>query len=241
MNIVQKPSGNFNGRKGHAVDMLVIHTTCTKTTRRALDILTDPKSEVSAHYLIDYDGTIYQLVDEKKRAWHAGESFWDGQTDLNARSIGIEIQNTGKEKFPKAQIKALEELCTAIMARHKIPQERIVGHSDIAPHRKKDPGEIFSWEKFARKGFGLWPKERLRDGFNKRALVKDPAKLAGLFRKAGYAVEAKNGRPALEETITAFQRRFEPEAFKKKDGPGKITSRTIRRLKGFIRARGLKP
>lgn len=236
MNIINHPSENFDDRApGTRIDMLVIHTTCTETAQRALDILCDPARKVSAHYLIDRDGTIYNLVNEGKRAWHAGESFWRQETDLNSRSIGIEIQNSGAEDFPPAQMQALEKLCHSIIARRHIPPDRILAHSDIAPHRKQDPGENFNWKKLARHGIGLWPRPRLKDCFNNKAFKSSPKKLIALFKKAGYSVREKDGRPSLEETIIAFQRHYEPEVFKNPTTVGKATGRTLRRLKGLIR------
>lgn len=238
MKIISHPSANADERPaGTTIDLLVIHTTCVPTVEEALTILCDPgrNGRVSAHYVIGRDGTVYQLVDEKKRAWHAGESSWEGQTDLNSRSIGVEIQNAGNEDFPPAQMRAVRELCRAIVARHNIPAGRIVGHSDIAPHRKQDPGAKFDWKNLARHGLGLWPKTRLRDAFNLQAR-RDKKKLAGLFRRAGYGVNIKSGRPTLAETVTAFQRHFEPEAFAK-DKAGKVRRRTLGRLKALIRAR----
>jgi len=162
------PSPNFNARK-HSLDMLVLHYTGMQTGQAALDRLCDPAAEVSAHYMIRENGEIVQLVDEDKRAWHAGISSWQGDTDLNSRSIGIEIVNRGHdwpqpdgrpEPYPDPQISALIQLIQDILKRWPIPPTRIVGHSDIAPARKIDPGEHFPWARLAEAGIGLWPQNR---------------------------------------------------------------------------------
>lgn len=143
--IIENPSPNYDERR-LPVSMIVIHYTETKTCDQALRILCDvsaPK-RVSAHWLIDRDGTVYRLVDESKRAWHAGKSFWHGIEDCNSASIGIELVNDGAEEYPQPQLDALAELCAGIKSRHDIRD--IVGHSDIAPDRKRDPGPLFPWK-----------------------------------------------------------------------------------------------
>jgi len=164
MEIIDSPSPNFNDRRlaeGAGPDMLILHYTDTKTAFEALSLLQSEEKQVSAHYLVDEDGTIYQLVAEDKRAWHAGVSYWDGETDINSRSIGIEIQNPGHgngyRKFPEKQMQAVAALCKEILFRHDIPPHRVLGHSDIAPDRKRDPGELFDWKFLAKHGIGLWP------------------------------------------------------------------------------------
>jgi N-acetylmuramoyl-L-alanine amidase len=165
MKIKALPSPNFNDRK-HPVDMLVLHYTGMETGQGALDRMREEEAGVSAHYMLWEDGRVVQLVGEDKRAWHAGVSRWQGDEDLNSRSIGIEIVNGGHDwplaggglpPYPDAQMEALIELCTGILARWDIPSSRIVGHSDIAPMRKADPGEHFPWDRLARAGIGLWP------------------------------------------------------------------------------------
>ena len=147
------PSPNHDDRGGAAIDMLVLHYTGMKTAEAALERLCDPAAKVSAHYTIDEDGTVYAHVPEARRAWHAGVSFWAGATDINSRSIGIELVNPGHEfgyrDFPDAQIAALITLCHGILLRHPIPSARVLGHSDVAPARKEDPGELFPWERLA--------------------------------------------------------------------------------------------
>lgn len=156
----QVSSPNFDARKS-AIDMLVFHYTGRPDLKESLDWLTDPATKVSAHYLIGEAGEVFQMVEEKNRAWHAGVSYWAGKKDINSCSIGIEIQNPGHEfgyqDFPDKQIETLGSLSKEIIARHSIPRTRVLGHSDIAPDRKQDPGEKFPWEKLAGEGIGRWP------------------------------------------------------------------------------------
>jgi N-acetylmuramoyl-L-alanine amidase len=167
MQIIPHPSPNQNARPG-GVDMLILHYTGMKTAAEALARLCDPAAEVSAHYMIDEDGTIYALVPEHRRAWHAGISYWRGRENLNDVSIGIEIVNPGHQwgyrPFPERQIDALAELCRAILSRHPIPPENVVGHSDVAPDRKQDPGELFPWRHLAAQGIGVWPASEAVSG-----------------------------------------------------------------------------
>nr|WP_070958428.1 N-acetylmuramoyl-L-alanine amidase [Hyphomonas sp. Mor2] len=165
MKIEALPSPNFNDRK-HPIDMLVLHYTGMETGQDALDRMRDKAASVSAHYMLWEDGRVVQLVGEDKRAWHAGISKWQGDEDLNSRSIGIEIVNGGHDwpltdgglpPYPDAQVEALIELCGGILGRWEIPAQRIVGHSDIAPARKDDPGEHFPWDRLAHGGIGIWP------------------------------------------------------------------------------------
>lgn len=138
--------------------MLVMHYTGMQSGRAALERLCDEEAKVSAHYLIEEDGRIFQMVDEAHRAWHAGVSAWRGHTDINARSIGIELVNPGHEwgyrAFPKEQMESLIALSKAILERHPIPPENVVGHEHVAPERKQDPGELFDWEWMRREGIG---------------------------------------------------------------------------------------
>ncbi len=148
-----QPSPNFDERRPNFV---VIHHTSNDNSEAALRTLTDPLREVSAHYLVARDGCVFQLVDERKRAWHAGKSYWGGDTDLNSSSIGIELDNDGEEPFPAAQISALLTLLADIGERYRIPTANYVGHADIAPKRKSDPSRLFPWHTLAEHGFGLW-------------------------------------------------------------------------------------
>lgn len=208
LRIVPMPSPNFNARpEGQAAEMLVLHYTGMPDARGALAILTDGAREkrVSAHYTLDEDGTAYAHVPEEMRAWHAGLSWWRGRDDVNARSIGIEIVNPGHEwgyrAFPKRQIDALIALCRGILARHPIAARDVVGHSDVAPGRKTDPGEKFPWARLARNGIGLFP----RAGGGPVAEADTGAAL----RAIGYGLPPEVETP-LETVIAAFQRRFRP-------------------------------
>jgi N-acetylmuramoyl-L-alanine amidase len=180
------------------------------TGAAALQRLCDPEARVSAHYTVDEDGTIYAHVPEPVRAHHAGISFWAGATDINSRSIGIEIVNPGHEfgyrSFPDAQIAAVIALSQDIFSRHTIPPERVIGHSDVAPARKQDPGELFPWSTLARAGVGLWP------GAGKAPLPEQPLRggfEAGL-RRFGYGLRPDT-EVSLEQVVTAFQRHFRPD------------------------------
>jgi N-acetylmuramoyl-L-alanine amidase len=198
----RRPSPNFGARRA-AVDMVVLHYTGMESAEAALDRLCDPAAEVSAHYLVDEDGTVWQLVDEAARAWHAGVSSWHGATDVNDRSVGIEIVNPGHEfgyrPFPEAQMRAVETLLAGILARHGIDPARVVGHSDVAPARKQDPGELFDWTRLAAKGLAVWPAA---DAEAAPAAEEDAA---ALLAAIGYDPAAP-----LADALLAFQRRFLP-------------------------------
>ena len=204
MSIVETPSPNFNERQ-LPVSMIVLHYTGMQSAEAALARLTDPAAEVSAHYLIDEQGQVLVLVDEALRAWHAGASFWRGVTDVNSASVGIELVNPGHDfgyrPFPIPQMAALLRLLPEIVQRHGIAAANVVGHSDIAPTRKIDPGELFDWEQLASHGLAV-PRPR--------AALTDPpwddAGVAAALARYGYAVDD------LPAAIRAFQRRFRPEA-----------------------------
>ena len=153
------PSPNFDARRGPP-DMLVLHYTGMQTAEAAIARLSDPETKVSAHYVVDEDGSILKLVAEERRAWHAGRGVWLGETDCNAASIGIEIVNPGHEfgysDFPEVQVDTVISLIADIRTRWTIPDARIIGHSDLAPERKQDPGERFPWKRLASVGHGLW-------------------------------------------------------------------------------------
>jgi N-acetylmuramoyl-L-alanine amidase len=201
MRLVERPSPNHDARPG-AVDMLILHYTGMPTGDAALERMCDPDAKVSAHYMIDEDGTVYHLVPEERRAWHAGVSFWAGEKNVNGRSIGIELVNPGHEwgyrPFPAAQIEALIELGHSILVRHPIPARRVLGHSDVAPDRKTDPGELFPWEVLAKNGIGFWPTQGM-----------PKADFASALAAFGYGVPPEVDIP-LECVITAFQRHFRP-------------------------------
>jgi N-acetylmuramoyl-L-alanine amidase len=203
MEMIERPSPNFDDRKS-PVSMIVLHYTGMPDAAGALDRLTSPESKVSAHYLVDEDGTIFKLVDESKRAWHAGKSRWRDVTDVNSASVGIEIVNPGHEfgyrPFPDEQIASLIPLVSAIKERHAIGRGDIVGHSDVAPARKEDPGELFPWEALARRRLALpSPKRDLIDPF-----WTDAGFLLALER-FGYDVTD------AQKAVIAFQRRFRPD------------------------------
>lgn len=208
LRIVERPSANFNERPGR-VDMLVMHYTGMPDAASAIAVLTDPNRtpRVSAHYTLDEDGTVYRHVPEDKRAWHAGISWWGGRDDVNSRSIGIEIVNPGHEwgyrEFPDEQIAALIALSKTILARHAIPAANIVGHSDVAPGRKTDPGELFPWRRLAGHGIGLWPRG------GRAAVPADDAAVAAALRRIGYGVQPEVDK-TLDVVIGAFQRHFRP-------------------------------
>ena len=192
-------SPNFDVRSnGMSIDMLVIHYTGMTSGAAALARLCDPKAKVSAHYLIEEDGRIFQLVDEGNRAWHAGVSCWFGNNNLNDRSIGIELVNPGHEfgyrPFPEAQMQALIGLSRDILARYPIAARNVVGHSDVAPTRKKDPGELFDWRGLAAAGIGLWPVKGNNSDLEPTVLLT----------QIGYNVDT------LELALKAFQRRYRP-------------------------------
>jgi len=196
-----------------AIDMLVLHYTGMQSASEAIDRLCDPEAKVSAHYVVEEDGTLWRLVPEERRAFHAGVSCWQGEQNLNHCSIGIEIVNPGHEwgyrAFPEAQMAAVEELCRDILSRWRIPAYRIVGHSDIAPDRKSDPGELFDWRRLARARIGLWPEpgaEQARRRGRGVGVVERAGALADLAR-IGYCVSAATERVA----VAAFQRRFRPQ------------------------------
>jgi N-acetylmuramoyl-L-alanine amidase len=161
LRIIEAPSPNFDERV-HPLDMLVLHYTGMETGPAALARMRETTApRVSAHYMVEEDGAVFILVPEDKRAWHAGRSCWQGGEDLNSRSIGIEIVNGGHDHglppYPDVQIATVIELCQGILSRWSIPPTRVVAHSDIAPDRKEDPGELFPWKRLAEAGIGLWP------------------------------------------------------------------------------------
>ena len=209
----QKKSSNFNDRRGvEFPSLIVLHYTGMETAEDALDRLCDPVSEVSAHYFIDEDGGVLQLVDEEKRAWHAGLAHWVGESDINSHSIGIEIVNSGHEfgykAFPDIQINAVIKLCIDIMARYSISSSGILGHSDVAPSRKIDPGELFPWQYLANEGVGIWPFPSDMDYEAAESLFINHDVQRVFLDGIGYDPFAD-----FEDIITAFHRRYYPEKF----------------------------
>ena len=224
------PNHDTRGEPPHMriVDMLVLHYTGMKSAAAALDRLCDPQARVSSHYLIEEDGTLWRLVPEARRAFHAGVSYWQGEANLNYASIGVEIVNPGHEwgyrPFPEPQMLAVERLCRDILGRHRIPPDRIVGHSDIAPERKADPGELFDWPRLARAGIGLWPHPSPGMAAHRGhgvGVMQHTAALADLAR-IGYCVTPGAEQPAL----AAFQRRFRPARW-----DGLVDAETCMRLR----------
>lgn len=184
-------SPNFDLRRPQYV---ILHHTTNDTALQALATLTSPERMVSAHYLVGRDGTVYQLVDERHRAWHAGASRWGSDEDLNSASIGIELDNDGHEPYPEAQVQALLALLADIKTRHEIPRENFLGHGDVAPGRKVDPGALFPWKRLAERGFGMWCDETVAP-----AHEVTPDTLLALV---GYDVSN------LDAAIRAFNRHF---------------------------------
>ncbi len=158
MKIIKKPSPNFGlRREGTDIEFIILHYTAM-STENSLERLCDPVHEVSCHYLIDPSGICYQLVDDSKRAWHAGKSYWRGYVDLNSRSFGIELVNSGNENYPEAQMKSLTRLLKYLIGSFKLNPKNVLGHSDIAPSRKLDPGKWFNWKKLSANGVGLFQR-----------------------------------------------------------------------------------
>lgn len=200
---IEHPSPNFDERK-LPISMIVVHYTGMQDGPSALTALSVPESGVSSHYLVEEDGRVFHLVDEAKRAWHAGRSHWRGITDVNSASVGIEIVNPGHEwgyrAFPDAQMTAVKSLIGEIMGRYGITRGNVVGHSDIAPTRKQDPGELFPWGDLARSRLALpRPTKKLMD-----PLWSDAGFLLALER---FGYDVTDGFAAT----VAFQRRFRPE------------------------------
>jgi N-acetylmuramoyl-L-alanine amidase len=201
--IIDSPSPNFDERN-QAISMVVLHYTGMLDAESAIARLRDPVAAVSCHYLIAEDGQILRMVTEDKRAWHAGQSYWRGQLAVNACSVGIEIVNPGHEfgyrPFTEEQMEALIPLLADIVDRHQVPRANIVGHSDIAPARKQDPGELFDWGRLARHGLAV--ARPVRD-------LVDPHWTDGGFLLAleRYGYDVRDAGAA----IVAFQRRFRPE------------------------------
>lgn len=199
------PSPNHDDRDGHAVCLIVLHYTGMRTGAEALERLCDPAAKVSAHYLVEEDGRIFRLVPEERRAWHAGVACWAGVEDVNARSIGVEIVNPGHEwgyrDFPAVQVQSVLDLVADLATRHGIAPSSVVGHSDVAPNRKDDPGEKFPWARLAEEGLALAPwsgdaVDPVPDGFAALALLEE----------IGYGVT----RFGPSACLSAFQRRFAP-------------------------------
>lgn len=207
MQVVEHPSPNREPRPAEIpIDLLLLHYTGMTTGGAAIERLCDRDAKVSAHYLIEEDGRVFQLVPETERAWHAGVACWAGRRDINDRSIGIELVNPGHEfgyrPFPEPQMTALIALGTAIVERHPIPPHRVLGHSDVAPTRKTDPGELFDWPRLAEHGLGVWPEAG--EPFD---ATPSPTWFLERLARVGYCIDC-------DETalVAAFQRHWRPDA-----------------------------
>jgi len=191
---------NFNDRKTNVIDMIVLHYTGTESLNDAITRLCRKKYEVSAHYLVACNGDIYQMVAEEYRAWHAGVSYWRGETDINSRSIGIEIDNKGHDygynDYPDIQIASVVGLCKNLIEKYGIFPLNIVGHSDIAPTRKKDPGEKFPWHLLAMNGIGIYPE------IATEVVIPDDFDYIKALNAIGYDISD------VDATVTAFKRRY---------------------------------
>jgi N-acetylmuramoyl-L-alanine amidase len=183
--------------------MVVLHYTAMDTAAAALERLCSPEFEVSAHYLIDSDGTIFQMVEESQRAWHAGAGQWGDVIDVNSHSIGIELANTGQTPFAAAQMDALDSLLTGLLERHTISPERVIAHSDMAPHRKNDPGPRFDWPRLVRLGLAVGPQSGA--DLSTWGSAPDVQLFTAWLKSFGYFAEVE-----FNSLLTGFRSRFRP-------------------------------
>ncbi len=240
MKITQTPSAHFDERKnGVLPTFLILHYTETKSAAEAEDYFLDRTRQpgagrVSSHYLVDEDGHVTQYVAEDKRAWHAGVSYWDGLEDINSHSIGIEIVNPGHafgyRAFPAGQMRGVTALCRQIMARHKISPFRVLAHSDVAPARKKDPGELFNWKLLADSGIGVWPAPLPAEYEAAAGWAGNEEAVRAALASYGYDARCE---PAV--LIAAFQRHFYPEAFHAPESVGRPDQVLTARLQALLR------
>ena len=235
---IEAPSPNFDERQSPP-DMIVLHYTGMQTGEAALERLQDLNPpRVSCHWMVEEDGRLFRLVPEERRAWHAGRSFWKGQTALNAVSIGIELVNPGHEfgyrAFPEAQVSTLLALMDDIRSRWTVPDTRIIGHSDIAPDRRADPGELVPWKRLAEAGHGLWvepdpsPGPPLAEGEEGTGVF---ALQAGLTRLGYDCAPSGTFDEATKTVVTAFQRHWRPQQI-----DGIADGETRARLVALLRA-----
>ena len=237
LTIIDAPSPNFDART-KVPDMIVLHYPGMQTGEAALARLCDPEAKVSSHYLVEEDGRIFRLVAEERRAWHAGVSFWKGEEGVNHASIGIEIVNPGHEfgyrAFPEAQVAAVIALVADIRTRWEIEDSRIIGHSDVAPARKQDPGELFPWKRLAEAGHGVWaeadpaPGEPLSEGAEGVGVF---ALQAGLTRLGYDCAPTGKFDQNTREVVLAFQRHWVQTRF-----DGVADGLTRARLMAVLRA-----
>jgi N-acetylmuramoyl-L-alanine amidase len=238
-------SPNFGKRaEGKRIDTLILHYTGMASAERALRWLCDPESSVSAHYFVFEDGRVVQLVDEQDRAWHAGKSFWAGETDINSCSLGIEVANPGHEygyrPFPDGQIDAVTRLCRDLVRGHPIPPERVLAHSDVAPMRKEDPGELFPWGRLHEAGIGQYIEPApivtgrvLQTGDRGEAV----ADLKRRFRGYGYGLaDHAEFDEEMAAVLRAFQRHFRPQRI-----DGIADPSTVATLDRLMKALSAKP
>lgn len=235
------PSANFGERRGGAApSILLLHYTGVETAAKAIDWLARAESRVSCHYVIDEAGLITQMVAEDMRAWHAGLGVWAGDTDINSSSIGIEIHNPGHElgypEFPQVQLRTVIALSRDIIARHGISAARVLAHSDVAPVRKKDPGEKFPWERLAAAGVGHWvapaPVDAADRGLGAGEHGPLVAEMQTMLRNYGYGIEPRAHFDATTAfVVTAFQRHFRPARV-----DGRIDQSTITTLQSLTAA-----
>jgi N-acetylmuramoyl-L-alanine amidase len=234
------PAANFEARKnGQRPTILLLHYTGMKSAEHALYWLCTPQSRVSCHYLIDEAGKITQMVREEMRAWHAGEAYWAGETDINSASIGIEIHNPGHDAgypdFTEAQMRATEALCLDILARHVIKPHGVLAHSDVSPHRKCDPGEKFDWARLARGGVGHWVEPAPVAGDSGFRLGNEDSEIARFQARLaayGYQIDVTGRYCNQTEIVTAaFQRHFRPALIN-----GRADRSTIGTLDNLIQA-----
>jgi N-acetylmuramoyl-L-alanine amidase len=215
----QVRSSPNHDERAHATDILLLHYTGMTSTTEAIERLCDPNAKVSCHYVVEEDGNIIQLVPEARRAWHAGQSSWEGVSDVNSRSIGIEIANPGHSygypDFPEPQIAAVIALCRDLMERHRFRADLVLAHSDVAPQRKRDPGEKFPWKRLHLAGVGAWVEPApIRPGtvLIPHEIGPEVAHLQAGLRVYGYGVEASGIYDELTKAVvTAFQRHFRPD------------------------------
>lgn len=227
-----KKEKNYEGRPlGVEPSILLLHYTGMETMQAARDRLSDPQSKVSAHYLVDEDGTVFDLVPEDKRAWHAGVSYWAGESDINSASIGVEIVNPGHEfgyrPFPLEQMQAVLTLCQGVQMRHNI--KRVLAHSDVAPERKQDPGELFDWHWLAEGGVGLWPDPTQEEFEQAKDIALRDYDVMKLFTAYGY-----NPSAAYIDIVSAFHRHYLPQTFLA-ETQGIVHVKTVASLLSLIR------
>lgn len=236
LNKIPYPSPNFEPRSPKApLDLIILHYTDMRNAEEALVRLCDAEAKVSAHFLIHKEGTLYQLVDPIYCAWHAGVSSWQGETDINHRSIGIELDNRGHtfgpEPFSAAQMNTLADLLGELTKTYAVSPHRIVGHSDIAPLRKKDPGELFPWANLARKGFGLWSFETKPAPRVSSLLPMDSLEIQRALSDIGYGCPQTGvWDENTQKVCQAFQRHFTPH-----DLTGYPSAVTCQMLQGLLK------